>query len=178
MKKIKKYKYKGKMLTINQIVALPECEVSAVSIYRRVLRMSVEDAMKKNGNRKCRKNKYLYKGKMLTVDELHSLDECKISLGRLYKRIRTMGAERAINRDRRKHVNNEDLNPDDFDLNIDHAIEEFLTAPVVDIIPEDDTVTKVTIEPPAPHTTSHYWIMKSVAERRTNDTFNFKELTK
>ena len=214
---MKRLLYKGEVMTIKELWALPECTAETPrTLATRILRMPLDDAMTLNAV-----HRFEYKGQYLTREQIADLPECKLSVHSLIKKLRVMSVYDALKsvivveyngcyytpvelsrlpecrftttavRKRLKRLGMDpyramgipvpvkEIEIDEFigddKIDIDEAVKEFLEPPR--IIPEDDKI-KVTIKPPAPHTTSHYWIMKSVADRRQNDTVNFKEFTK
>ena len=106
---------------------------------------------------------YEYKGEMYTVYQLSQLPECNISqqsLRNYMKRGDSIeDAMKAKTRDSQAVLQD---------------IPDYIVA---EIIPDDEPTNSDVnhcLKPPSPHTTSHYWWMKSVADRRMNNTIDLK----
>lgn len=80
------YAYKGKAMSVAEILELPECEVSVTCLrYSLKKGMSVEEAM--SSKKEKYQKKWEYKGKLYTVRELSELPECKVGVKTLSSRI-------------------------------------------------------------------------------------------
>ena len=106
---------------------------------------------------------YSYKGGMFTMYQLSQLPDCNVSEQSLRNYIKRGDSIEQAMLARSKYR--------------DELTEDIPDYIIAEILPDDEKVNSDVnhcLIPPTPHTTSHYWWMRSVAERRTDNTINLK----